>query len=163
MLHPVYLLLGSNIRPEENIKAAVEQLQAYFEMRAISPVWETPAIGSDGPNFLNLVVEIAADLEPDALKYQVLRQIEAQLGRVRKADKNAPRTIDLDILIYDRVILEPNIWLQAHIACPLSGLLPDLVDPQTGRTLAQTAADLETKVPVRIRSDEMVRLMSIKK
>jgi 2-amino-4-hydroxy-6-hydroxymethyldihydropteridine diphosphokinase len=153
MPHPVFLLLGSNIQPVENIQAAIACLQSYFEMLAISPIWETPAIGSSGPNFLNLVAEITTDLEPDNLKYLVLRRIESQLGRVRQANKNAPRTIDIDILIYDRVILEPNLWLQAHIACPLSGLLPDLVNPQTGVPLSQIAADLQQRVPARLRAD----------
>jgi 2-amino-4-hydroxy-6-hydroxymethyldihydropteridine diphosphokinase len=158
MLHPAYLLLGSNIQPVENIQAAVACLQSFFELPAISPIWETPAIGASGPNFLNLVVEITTDLEPDTLKYQVLRQIESQLGRVRQANKNAPRTIDIDILIYDRVILETNLWMQAHIACPLAGLLPDLVNPQTGLPLSQIAEELRNRAPAQLRSDIQIAL-----
>jgi 2-amino-4-hydroxy-6-hydroxymethyldihydropteridine diphosphokinase len=158
MQHPVYLLLGSNIQPEANIRAALVCLQATLDVHAVSPVWETTAIGSDGPNFLNLVVKIATSLDPEELKLRVLRPIESKLGRVRKADKNAPRTIDLDILIYDCVIIEPNVWLQAYIACPLAGLLPDIKHAQTGATLAEVAAQLAQIVPVHLRDDLLIQL-----
>lgn len=152
-MHRSYILMGSNIQPELNIQSALRHLQASVELLAISPVWETPAMGSDGPDFLNLVIYIATHHELDALKLGVLRQVESSLGRVRTSDKNAPRTIDLDILIYDHKILEPAIWLQAHIACPLAGLFPDLVDPNSGQRLAEIAARLSQKVPVRLRPD----------
>ncbi len=152
-LHDVYLLLGSNIQPEQNIRAALTMLRNQASIKAISPVWETPAVGSAGPDFLNLVIYISAQFSQENLKYQVLRKIETQLGRVRSADKNAPRPIDLDILIYDNNNLEPNIWLQAHIACPLSGLLPDLVDPNTGSQLSELALNLQLNASVHQRTD----------
>ncbi len=151
--HDVYLLLGSNIQPEQNIRAALAVLRNQVSIQAISPVWETPAVGSVGPDFLNLVVFITAQFSQEDLKYLVLRKLETQLGRVRSADKNAPRPIDLDILIYDNNNLEPNIWLQAHIACPLSGLLPDLVDPNTGSRLSELAQNFQLSTSVLQRPD----------
>ena len=152
-LHEVYLLLGANIHPEQNIRSALNLLRNHVEIKAISSVWETPAIGSDGPNFLNLVVYLTCRFSPDELKFHVLRKIEAQLGRVRSADKNAPRPMDMDILIYDQNSLEPDIWLQAHIACPLSTLQPDLVDPKTGMLLSQLALNYQQISTVSRRTD----------
>ncbi len=156
--YPVYLLLGTNIQPEVNIQAAIQLLRDQVELRRVSTVWETPAVGSKGPKFLNLVVEIRTNLEPDIVRQHVLRAIEARLGRVRSFDKNAPRTIDLDILIYDKVIMEPNIWRQAHIACPLATLLPNLQEPQSGFTLFQIAAELKRSEHVQLRSDLEIKL-----
>ena len=152
-LHEIFLLVGSNIQPDQNIRRALRLLQESVSIQAISPVWETPAVGSNGPNFLNLVVRITSQRTPQGLKYNVLRKIEEQLGRIRSADKNAPRPIDLDILMFDKKSLEPNIWLQAHIACPLSGLLPDLVDPSTGLNLSQLALNFQKTSPVHRRTD----------
>ena len=151
-LHHAFILLGSNIQPEINIRVAIRRIQDSVELLQLSPVWETPAIGSAGPNFLNQVIYIATNQGPETLK-DVLRQVESDLGRVRTLDKNAPRTIDLDILIYDKKILEPALWLQAHIACPLAGLIPDLIDPTTGQTLKEIAVQLSRNIPVRLRSD----------
>jgi 2-amino-4-hydroxy-6-hydroxymethyldihydropteridine diphosphokinase len=151
--HEIYLLVGSNIHPENNITAALRMLREIVSINAISQVWETPAVGSSGPNFLNLVVQISTHLSPEKLKYDVLRKIEAQLGRVRSEDKNAPRPMDMDILIYDKKTLEPDIWLQAHIACPLAELMPDLVDPKTGMRLSQVALNFEKSTSVRQRTD----------
>lgn len=140
--HQVFVLMGSNIRPEENIRAALRRLRDFMELQAISGVYETPAVGSGGPNFLNLVLRAACEAEPERLKYEVLRPVEGELGRVRGADKYAPRTMDLDLLIADKKILEPALWLQAHIAIPLADLLPDLAHPETGRALREIADHL---------------------
>jgi 2-amino-4-hydroxy-6-hydroxymethyldihydropteridine diphosphokinase len=153
MNYPVYILMGSNILPGENIRAAYGLLAKQVQIVAWSSVWETPAVGSTGPNFLNLALELSTSLRPDELKHQTLRPLETQLGRVRTSDKNAPRTIDLDILIYDRIIMETNIWSLAHIACPLADLLPDLRQPNNNLTLYQVAAMLQAQTPVRVRGD----------
>ena len=151
--HDVYLLLGANISPELHMRSALYLLRNYVEIKAISPIWETPAVGSNGPNFLNLAVHITTFYTPEELKFHVLRKIEGKLGRTRTEDKNAPRPMDMDILIYDNQSLEPDIWLQAHIACPLSGLLPDLVDLKNGIKLSQLALTCQQTTPVRQRTD----------
>jgi 2-amino-4-hydroxy-6-hydroxymethyldihydropteridine diphosphokinase len=152
-LHHAWLLIGSNILPAANIPLTLRRLHEQIDLRAVSPVWETRAVNSDGPNFLNLVIEIATDLSPTELKYQVLRPLEASLGRVRSDDKNAPRTIDLDIMIYDEEILEPDLFRRAHMACPCSALLPDLIDPATGKTLSDISIQLAIESEARLRSD----------
>jgi 2-amino-4-hydroxy-6-hydroxymethyldihydropteridine diphosphokinase len=132
----VYLALGSNIRPERFIKLAVEELRKRFPVKAVSSVWQSPAEGFNGADFLNAVVHIQTDLSSVSLKYRVLRPLEAQLGRVRTEHKYSPRTIDIDILLFGDRILDPEIWEQPHLAVPLAELLPDLDRPDNGKTLA---------------------------
>jgi 2-amino-4-hydroxy-6-hydroxymethyldihydropteridine diphosphokinase len=125
-LHRVGLLLGSNIQPEINIPLALAYLQKSLTRITISSIWESRAVGSDGANFLNAAMLASTGLDAELLKTQVLRPIETQLGRVRTSDKNAPRTIDLDILIFDQEILEPGLWLYAFRAVPLAEIMPDI-------------------------------------
>ena len=145
----VYLLLGSNIRPQEHLPQAWARLQALFPIVGVSRVWETPPVGTTGPWFYNAAVGILTARSPEALRDEVLRPLERSLGRVRTADKYAPRTIDLDIVVWGREVLDPDLWRWAHVAVPLSELLPDLRYPITGETLAQVAARLRRVTPMR--------------
>lgn len=141
-LHLVYIGLGSNISPEDNIPKALDLLGQYVDVQDLSSIWESPPVGSRGPNFLNGVALIHTDLGEDELRDQILRKIETQLGRIRTQDPNAPRTIDLDILIFDDKIIDDHIWERAYIALPLSELIRTLTNPQTGETLDQIACKL---------------------
>lgn len=149
--HQVYLGLGSNISPEINIPRALNLLQEYVHLESLSSIWETPPVGSVGPNFLNAVALVTTAMAEDKLRTAVLRAIEAQLGRIRTGDQNAPRTIDLDILIYDGRILDENIWTQAHLALPLSELLPDLRHAGNGQSIVQIARELARSTSMRKR------------
>jgi 7,8-dihydro-6-hydroxymethylpterin-pyrophosphokinase len=71
-----------------------------------------------------------------------LRQIEARLGSIRTEDKFAPRTIDIDIVVYGDQVIDPGLWRYAHLAQPVAELLPDLVNPTNGQTLEQIAERL---------------------
>ena len=138
--HRVCLLLGSNIRPEAHLKCAFDLLRGQVSIEKVSAIWKTPAVGTSGPDFLNVAVLATTDLSARELKENVLRPLESQLGRVRGADKNAARPIDLDIIIYDSLLLDPNLWRQAHRAVPVSEILPDYRS-ETG-VLLKDAADL---------------------
>lgn len=151
--HQVYIGLGSNIDPVINFKLAVEKLRNHVQVEAISKIWETPPVGTSGPNFLNAVVRIRTPLEITLLRDRVLRRIESQLGRVRNLDPNSPRPIDLDILIFDKCVLDTEIWSRAHIAVPLAEFVPDLINPETSKTLLETAGHLEKITPLQIRSE----------
>jgi 2-amino-4-hydroxy-6-hydroxymethyldihydropteridine diphosphokinase len=85
-------------------------LGRHLTIEEVAQTWETPAVGSRGPNFLNTAAAVRTQLPPELLKSLVLRRIERQLGRVRTANKNAPRTIDLDILVYEGQVLDPKVW-----------------------------------------------------
>ncbi len=140
-----YIGLGSNIEPEANITRAFRALRERVVVLCESSVWHSPALGTDGPAFLNATVKIETELDAEGLKSTVLREIEHVLGRRRVADKFAPRTIDLDILIFDGDVHDEHIWDYAYLAVPLAECAPDLVKPYTGPTIAQIAEDFKQR------------------
>jgi dihydroneopterin aldolase/2-amino-4-hydroxy-6-hydroxymethyldihydropteridine diphosphokinase len=147
----VFVSLGSNIDPAHNLVEAVRRLAVHCRLVAVSPVYETQPVGkTDQPNFLNAAALIETDLGAARLKDQELRVIELELGRVRTSDKNAPRTIDLDISLFNDQVLDvegrhipdPEILRFAHIARPLADLAPEYRHPETGQTLREIAEAL---------------------
>ena len=140
--HAAVLCLGSNIDPVINMQRAVALLRNHVYMPALSTCVEAEAIGTVGPNFLNMAVLIETDLDAGAIKEQVIGAIEKALGRVRTADKYAPRTIDIDIIIFDGQVLDQTLWKRAYIAQTCGELVPGLTHPETGELIAQVAARL---------------------
>ena len=153
----VCLILGSNIDPEQNILRALGHLEQMFPVEGVSAVWETPAVGSEGPNFLNVAVVIYTSLEALELKEQALRPLEARLGRVRTADKYAPRSLDIDIVAWNAVILDHDVWRHAHLAVPVAELLPCYQSNETGEYLEQAARRLSALTPIRARPEVHAR------
>lgn len=151
--HRICLGLGSNIEPAKNLPYAVELLCHVLEVEAVSSAWETPAVGTPGPDFLNAAMLVHATCSAEDLKYQFIRKVEARVGRVRTGDRNAPRPIDIDILIFNGVLLEPQLWEHAYLAVPVAELLPDYVSPETGETLAQVAERLACDTCIQPRRD----------
>jgi 2-amino-4-hydroxy-6-hydroxymethyldihydropteridine diphosphokinase len=154
MPNTAYLSLGSNIKPEENLAAAIRMLATLTRLIAVSSVWETEPLGRrDQPNFLNAAAIVETDLAPEELKRQVLDRIEQSLGRVRQADKNAPRPIDIDLMLFNqqvfqlghRRIPDPEIGERPFVALPLAEIAPDYQHPLTGQTLSQIATGFEVK------------------
>ncbi|HNS03038.1 MAG TPA: 2-amino-4-hydroxy-6-hydroxymethyldihydropteridine diphosphokinase [Anaerolineae bacterium] len=151
-----YLSLGSNLDKEHNLPQAVRLLAGHGRLLAVSAVYETAPVGNPGdPTFFNAAVALETALAPAELKEQVLAGIEGQLGRQRSADPNAPRTIDIDISLYDQAILDlgrrhipdPEILRFAHVAAPLADLAPDYCHPETGETLAHIAQRVTRAAP----------------
>lgn len=156
----VAISLGSNIRPEQNLPAAVRELRSAGEILAVSSVWESAAVGfPDQANFLNAAVLLATRLPIEELKQTVLRPIEEKLGRVRDpGNVNAPRTIDLDISIFlspaESLVLDDEILTRPFVAVPLAEVLPDFVHPETGQTLAEIARSFKfPNAELRLRPD----------
>jgi 2-amino-4-hydroxy-6-hydroxymethyldihydropteridine diphosphokinase len=149
----VYLGLGSNISPVKNLVNGLAFLRQYVDVQRCSSVWETAPVPAIGPNYLNAAVLIQTNLTPGLLKTIILRRIEVQLGRVRMSNKNAPRTIDMDILIYDGQLMDLKVWTHAFLAVPLAELLPDSTNPASGETLRQVADRLAKDTLVKIRPD----------
>lgn len=174
MPNRVFVTLGSNIDPVENLGAAVAKLRESDEISfaAVSPVYETAPVGTTNQaNFLNAAVHLTTPLSAVRLKADVLQPIEQALGRVRVADKNAPRTIDLDIALFNhavqdagsRRIPDPDILKYPHVAVPLADLAPYYIHPETGQALAEIAeallrdarADLGAGQAVIVRRDDL--------
>ncbi len=153
-LHRVFLSLGSNIDPVANLRACLALLRAGTRVIAVSPVYETAPVGfAKQANFLNAAVLVETSLTPEAFLTTVIVPIEQALGRVRDpANRNAPRTIDLDISLWDDAIFDfgekpwhvpdRDIVRFSHVARPLADLAPEYVHPEDGRTLARIAASL---------------------
>lgn len=139
----VIILIGSNIEPRKNIQRCVELLRKHVEIIKLSSVWKTQAVGSDGPDFLNVAVKISTNYTGAELKDHVLSPIEDQLGRVRTEDKYAPRTIDLDTIIFNSEIKDANLWSRFFIAQPVSELEPDIIHPSSGLSLSAVAQKLK--------------------
>lgn len=144
-----YIGIGSNILPEANIKAAIRLLACRVRLADFSTFYRTPAEGRpEQPDYVNGVVVIETDLSPEALKHEVLRPIEHQLGRRRTGDKFEPRPIDLDILVHgshqvrtaDLHLPAEDIENRAFVAIPLSEVAPDLTLPGTGVSVGEIAA-----------------------
>lgn len=142
-MHRVVLGLGSNLQPQRHLTTALQHLCAQFEHIDISPVYETQAVGFDGPNFWNLIVGIQTDLLLEPLKTR-LRAIEYDLGRPPQAQKWADRCIDIDILIFGDLVgatcvgklPRADILKYAHVLAPLADLYPQLCHCETGTSFA---------------------------
>lgn len=138
-MHKVYLNLGSNIEPEKNIPQAIQLLKQVTNIVAVSSVWETESVGYDAANFLNVCLLIHSELSASELKENFFRPIELQLGRVRNGIKNAPRTIDIDIVLYDETPDNLSTWDYGFVFVPLAELLPDFMHPTFNQKLSRLA------------------------
>ena len=134
----VYLSIAANLDPRIHIHAAIQKLASTVHLDDISPFYRTEALGRpEQPDYLNGVARIHTPLSPEALKNDVLRPLEAQLGRKRTADSYAARTIDLDMLLYNDIIRanetltlpDPDIVERVFLCAGLLSLAPDLVLP----------------------------------
>jgi len=130
-------------------------LRDHGQIGEISGVWESHAIGSAGPNFLNICVEFTSPLSKGALKRDVANRIETQMGRVRSADLSAPRPIDIDILMVDGQPLNTDRWSHPFVLLPLAELLPDYAHPAEGIPLSAAAKKAEDRIWIIRRADRL--------
>ncbi len=154
MTHRVFISLGSNINPAANLRTCLSLLREKCDVQAVSPIYETAPVGYTAQeNFLNAAVLVHTELSPAQFRAAVIVPIERALQRVRDPyNKNAPRTIDLDIALWENEafdfgekpwhVPDKDIVRFIHVARPLADLAPDTVHPEDGRTLAQIAAEL---------------------
>lgn len=146
--HSVYLALGSNLGDRrENLRQAVASLSPQMVVKAKSRVYETPPWGvEDQPMFLNQAIKVETYLDPEPL-IKHIKRLENALGR-RESFQNGPRSIDIDILFYDDLVLDtpaltlphPRLHERAFVLLPMLDIAPDLVHPVTQKTIREMAA-----------------------
>lgn len=143
-MHRAYLSLGSNIEPEAYLCAAIVELRDRFGTLAVSPVYRSKAVGFDGPDFLNLAVGLDTELDAAALDAW-LHALEDRHGRRRDMPRYASRTLDVDIVLFDDLVLDgpghlriprPEL-MQPFVLKPLCDIAPEVRDPTTGQTLSE--------------------------
>ena len=158
-METAYIALGANIpspwgSPRETLTAALGQLADLGRVTARSAFYETaPAGFADQPTFLNAAARLETDLDPDTLLHRLLA-IERSFGRDRSHGiPNGPRTLDLDLLLYGSLILDapslqlphPRIAERSFVLLPLAEIAPDLIHPQSNKTMKQLLEDLTCK------------------
>jgi 2-amino-4-hydroxy-6-hydroxymethyldihydropteridine diphosphokinase len=156
-----FISLGSNIEPEENLPKVVEKLKRLGKIVSVSGVYQNPALGRpEQGDYLNAAVHLLTELQALELRAQ-LRDIEAELGRVRTEDRYAARTMDLDLCLFEELIIQspdfslpdPDIQDRPHLAVPLADLDPGYIHPITGETLDAIANRLRPGAKLTARED----------
>ena len=141
-----YLLIGGNIGDRLGFMAAAKEKmkQKGIELIRQSSIYETAAWGiTDQPSFLNQVLEIGTTLTAEELLSELL-SIEHELGRIR-TEKNGARTIDIDILYFQRQLIDvpglsiphDRISIRRFVLVPLAELIPDFIDPKTSKSILE--------------------------
>ncbi len=140
----VLVAAGSNVEPVANLRRALDSLAARYPGLRRSRAYRNPAVGFEGEDFINLVVAFDTADEVGAV-IERLHEAEALCGRPRNAPKWAPRSMDLDILLFgdtvcDRpglVLPRPDLVRRAYMLGPAAELAPGVIHPTLGATLAE--------------------------
>lgn len=166
-LHRAWIALGSNIRPQHYLPWAVRELSCLGTVTRVSHVWQSSPVGDvNQDDFCNAAALLQTRAAPLDLRRE-LRKIEERLGRRRDPqNKNAPRTIDLDLSLFDELVLEtpeltlpdPDLFHRPFLAIPLAELTPDFPHPLNGQTLRAIAAATTEIAPLKRRDDIILPL-----
>ncbi len=140
----VFVAAGSNVEPHKNLRAALTALEQVYRPLRISPAYRNKAVGFAGDDFINLVVGFSTD-DPVAGVRRQLQAIEALCGRPPDAPKWAPRTMDLDILLYGDLIStdpglvlpRPDLLRRPYMLKPMADIAPQVVHPLLHRTMRE--------------------------
>ncbi len=137
-----YLGLGSNLDAEQNLQLASRELRDRFSLQKISTAYRSKSLGFDGDDFLNAVACIETELTPHDL-CEELELIHEVAGRRRRSEKFISRSLDIDLLLYDQLVLnEPPVRLPrkdvlkySFVLRPLAEIAPDYRHPVTGKLI----------------------------
>jgi len=137
----LFLSIGSNINPIDNFKICSRALQKQFQTINWSPIYKSPAIGLQGADFLNAVISAETSMTQLEVNSS-LKHIEQNQGRDHSQPRFSSRTLDIDLLLYDQLIMDTpeltlprdEIYSEAFVLLPLVDLAPKLVDPKSGQT-----------------------------
>jgi 2-amino-4-hydroxy-6-hydroxymethyldihydropteridine diphosphokinase len=146
----VYLGLGSNVDPIDHLRLGIQELGRRFGVLELSNLYQNASVGFDGDDFINLVVALESDVSPLEI-HNNIDEIHAIANRQGGESRFAPRTLDIDLLLYDDLVLnEPPILVPradilkySFVLGPLAEIAPDLRHPQTGRSIADHWAEYD--------------------
>jgi len=140
----IYLGLGSNVEPEKNLSSAVQELRRHYGDLDASAVYRSAAVGFEGDDFLNLVVRIQSD-ETAAAVAEEIERLHDLSGRVRGGNKWVARPLDIDLLLYDDLVIDESgirvprsdVLEYSFVLRPMAELAPELVHPTTGKKMVE--------------------------
>ncbi len=140
----VYVAAGSNVEPQKHLHQALAALRREFGNVTVSRAYRNPAVGFEGPDFINLAVGFDTTKTLEQL-LEVLRGIELECGRPRLAPKWEPRSMDLDVLLYDALVMRtadytvprPDLLKRAYMLAPLAEIAPQVRHPTEGKSIAE--------------------------
>lgn len=140
----VYVGLGSNVDPENNLHLGISELRRRYGELRVSAVYRSAAVGFDGPDFLNLVASFESDATPVAICEEI-DAIHNLTGRDPDGGKWESRPLDIDLLLYNDLVMDErpvrvpreDILEYGFVLRPLAELAPDLVHPVTGKTVLE--------------------------
>lgn len=149
-MHRVYIGIGSNIEAEKHVRLAVAELRQHYGEVMLSSVYESEAVGFAGDNFLNLVAGVDTNESVQTVS-AVLHNIEDRRGRLRDGPRFSARTLDLDLLLYDDLVINENglqiprdeITKNAFVLWPLAELDPQRRHPLNGLSMAKLWEDYD--------------------
>ena len=156
----VYLSLGSNLEPRHHLPAAIRELHEHFGQLIVSPAYRSTAVGFDGAEFVNLAVGLDTALSPEAMN-DWLHALEDRHGRRRDVPRYSDRTLDIDIVFYDALVLDGPAHLQiprkelqhAFVLRPIVDIAPDFRHPVSGQSMAALWAAFPAQAePLRVES-----------
>jgi 2-amino-4-hydroxy-6-hydroxymethyldihydropteridine diphosphokinase len=160
----VYVAIGSNINPGENVAKAAAELNRLFPGARFSSWYRNPAVGFSGDDFVNGVVGFTTELSLRSVIEQ-LHAVEALCGRPRDAPRWAPRAMDLDVLLYDNVVCSeptmtlprPDLLKRPYMLGPLAEIAPEVVHPTAGLTIGELWGrfDRDSHAMTRLDSDSL--------
>jgi 2-amino-4-hydroxy-6-hydroxymethyldihydropteridine diphosphokinase len=140
----VFVAAGSNVEPERHLTLACHELKRLFGEMRISPWYRNRAVGFEGDDFINFVVGFETQWAVREVIAR-LREIETLCGRPRDAPKWAPRSMDLDILLYDDLVCEdaqfklprPDLLKRAYMLRPMADIAPHVMHPTAHATIGE--------------------------
>jgi 2-amino-4-hydroxy-6-hydroxymethyldihydropteridine diphosphokinase len=146
----VFVSIGSNVEREKHIPSALEELEKRFGRLSVSSVYESEAVGFQGDPFYNLVVGFESEAPAQEIA-RMLGEIESLHGRTRESKKFAPRTLDLDLILYGDLIIQEGklrlpreeITQYAFMLEPLAEIAHDRRHPVLGRSYGELWADFD--------------------
>ena len=149
-MNKVYIALGTNLGDrQKNLETAMQELTEFAKILKKSSIYDTKPVGyADQGNFLNMALEAETELSPVELMFR-MQEVEHKMGRIREIE-NGPRIIDLDLLFYDKKILNqknlkvphPQLHLRNFVLDPLAEIAPDYIHPELNKSIKTLKSEL---------------------